>query len=245
MSLRSVDEAIARADDFLARLDGAAAPAGRMQSRPRGRSATRISRRIGNVAIAGAAILAAVFAFALIIGPIGIEGLFLVGVAMLFALIFFSFWPGGREPKRVAYTDQVPTRSVVQQLDGLLARRRTALPPPAARRADAISRQLPLLESRLAEVNPLDPLAQDARRLMGKHLPDLLDRYERVPPEFRHTRDGEGLTVDERLLASLDAAHQALGEIGERLVQQDRDAFETQGRFIESRYKDGGTAGAD
>ena len=31
----------------------------------------------------------------------------------------------------------------------------------------------------------LDPLAQDARRLLGKHLPDLLDRYERVPGEYR------------------------------------------------------------
>jgi hypothetical protein len=49
--------------------------------------------------------------------------------------------------------------------------------------------------------------------------------------------------VDERLVASLDAAHAALGDLGSRLVQQDRDAFETQGRFIESRYKDGGAAG--
>jgi hypothetical protein len=78
---------------------------------------------------------------------------------------------------------------------------------------------------------------------MGKHLPELIERYERVPPEYRHQRDGEGLTVDERLVASLDAAREALDDLGSRLVQQDRDAFETQGRFIESRYKDGGAAG--
>jgi hypothetical protein len=62
-----------------------------------------------------------------------------------------------------------------------------------------------------------------------------------VPAEFRHQRDGEGLSVDERLVASLDAAREALGDLGAKLVQGDRDAFETQGRFIESRYKDGGT----
>jgi hypothetical protein len=117
------------------------------------------------------------------------------------------------------------------------------LPAPAVQRADAIGAQLPLLESRLAEVDPLDPLAQDARRLMGKHLPELIERYERIPAAYRHQQDGEGLTADQRLVASLDAARQALGDIGDKLVQSDRQAFETQGRFIESRYKEDGPGG--
>jgi ElaB/YqjD/DUF883 family membrane-anchored ribosome-binding protein len=73
---------------------------------------------------------------------------------------------------------------------------------------------------------------------MGKHLPELIDRYERIPADYRQQTDGEGLTADQRLVASLDAARQALGEIGDKLVQGDRQAFETQGRFIESRYRD-------
>jgi hypothetical protein len=154
----------------------------------------------------------------------------------LFVLIFFSVRP--IEEKRLTYSEQMPARAVVQQLDSMLARRRTALPAPAARRVDAISQQLPLLESRLAEVDPLDPLAQDARRLMGKHLPELIERYERIPTAHRHQPDGEGLTADQRLVASLDAAREALDDIGTRLTHADRLAFETQGRFIESRYKD-------
>jgi hypothetical protein len=79
---------------------------------------------------------------------------------------------------------------------------------------------------------------------MGKHLPDLIERYERVPAAHRAQRDGEGLTVDERLVSSLDAAKTALDEIGAKLVNADRQAFETQGRFLESRYKDpGGISG--
>jgi hypothetical protein len=88
-------------------------------------------------------------------------------------------------------------------------------------------------------VNELDPLAQDAKRLMGKHLPDLIERYERVPAAYRSEKDGEGLSVDERLVSGLDAARQALDDIGARLVREDVDAFQTQGRFIETRYKDG------
>ncbi len=232
-----VNEAIARFDELSARLDGHTPAARAAARRNIGRSARAIGRRVANIGVAIAILIAATIGFGLFVGPIGWTGLFLVAVAILFVLIFFSVWPS--EPKQVAYNEQLPTRTVIQQLDSLLVRRRAALPAPAARRIDAISQQLPLLESRLGEIDALDPLAQDARRLMGKHLPELFERYERVPAEYRQQRDGEGMTVDERLVSSLDAAKAALDDIGVRLARGDLSAFETQGRFIESRYKDG------
>ncbi len=240
---RSVDEAIARFDDLVARLDGKTPAARAATRRNIGPTARRFGRRLANIAIALAALIVATIGFGLFVGPIGWNGLFILAVAMLFVLIFFSVWPG--EPKRVQYSDQLPNRQLVRQLDGMLVDRREALPPPAVRRLDAISEQLPLLESRLAEVDALDPLAQDARRLMGKHLPELIERYERVPAAYRHERDAEGLTVDERLVAGLDAARYALNEIGSKLAREDLDAFATQGRFIESRYKDGAAFGGE
>ena len=236
---RSVDQAIARFDDLVTRLDGKA-PGGRdALRRDYGRTARSMGKRLATIGMAIGALIVATIGFGLIVGPIGWTGLFIVSLAILAILVFFSLRPMDAEPKRVEYSDQVSTKTVVQQLDSMLSRRRTALPAPASLRVDAISQQLPLLESRLAEVDALDPLAQDARRLMGKHLPDLIDRYERVPAQYRSERDGEGLTVDERLVAGLDAAREALKDIGARLSKQDIDAFETQGRFIESRYKDG------
>ena len=38
---------------------------------------------------------------------------------------------------------------------------------------------------------------------MGKHLPELIERYERIPPAYRNERDGAGLTVEQRLVAGL------------------------------------------
>ena len=101
-----------------------------------------------------------------------------------------------------------------------------------------------MLESQLADMAVLDPLAQDARRL-GRHLPDLIDRYERVPAEYRAERDGEGLNVDERLVQGLDAATGAIDELGRKLARDDVDAFQTQGRFIEDRYREDGPIGAN
>jgi hypothetical protein len=234
MAPRSVDEAIARLDGY-----GPAAARRRYYGRALGTAV----RRVANMGMAIGLLIVATVGFGLVVGPIGWTGLFLVGLATLAILLLFSFWPS--EPKRVAYNEQLPTGTVVRQLESVLVRGRRALPAPAAQRADAIGAQLPLLESRLSDIDPLDPLAQDARRLMGKHLPELIERYERIPAAYRHEPDGEGLTADQRLVQSLDAARQALGEIGDRLVQGDRQAFETQGRFIESRYREGGGDGGD
>ena len=232
----SVDQAIARFDEVVARWDGRTPEAIGARRRHYGRSAAALGRRLATMAMAIGALIVATIAFGLIVGPIGMTGLFLVVLAALAILLTFTVWPS--VPKRVPYSEQLPTRAVVQQLESLLVRERAALPAPAARQIDAISAQLPLLESRLGELDPLDPLAQDARRLMGKHLPELLDRYESVPAAYRRERDGEGLSVDERLAASLGAANEALGEIGSKIARQSRDAFDAQGRFIESRYKD-------
>jgi hypothetical protein len=237
---RGVDDAIARFDEAVARWDGRTPEAVGARRRHYSRSAAALGRRLATMGMAIAALIVMTIGFGLAVGPIGWGGLFVVSFAILAIMILFAVWPAG-ERKRAEYSEQMPTKAVVRQLESLLVAERPALPPPAARQADAITKQLPLLESRLSSLEPLDPLAQDARRLMGKHLPELIERYERVPTAYRHERDGEGLTVDERLAASLRAANEALDDIGSRLARQDRDAFETQGRFIESRYKDPST----
>lgn len=230
-----VNKAIARFDEVMGRLDRTDS-ARDARARDISRGTAAYAQRAANIGLVLAILIGATIAFGLIVGPIGFGGLFLVISLMVLAILVFSFWGGGEKPI-VDYKEDMPNRAVVQRLDSLLVQKRAALPAPAAREIDAISRQLPLLESRLAETAVLDPLAQDARRLMGKHLPELIARYERVPSTYRAERDGEGLTVDERLVQGLGAAKTALDDLGRRLAHEDLDAFETQGRFIESRYK--------
>ena len=74
---------------------------------------------------------------------------------------------------------------MVQRFDSYLYRQRAALPAPARAEIDAISRILPSLKQTLERVDDLNPDAQDARRLMSKHLPGLIDRYVNVPPAYR------------------------------------------------------------
>ena len=142
--------------------------------------------------------------------------------------------PGERTAKAPAA--DLPNGQMVQRFDSYLYRSRAVLPAPARSEIDAISARLPSLKRSLERVDTLDPKAQDARRLMSIHLPGLIDRYLNVPPEFRRQADGEGLTVDQRLVEGLSAARTALDEISQDLARNDLNAFETQGRFIKSRY---------
>jgi hypothetical protein len=169
--------------------------------------------------------------------PIGMFGfLAAVGLAIGIAALL-ALTPTAPSTIAPPSTD-LPNAEMVQRFDSYLYRSRRALPAPAQAEIDQIGALLPSLKQTLDRLDPLDPNAQDARRLMSLHLPGLIDRYAHVPPAFRGEQDGEGKSVDERLVEGLAASRTALHEIGEKIARADIAALETQGRFIQSRYGD-------
>jgi len=228
-----VQRALARFDRVTRSLDERDGPARAAARRERQRLNRDLSHRIARVGVAIGVVSVLTIVVGLII-PIGMFGfLAAVGLAIGIAALLV-FMPGEDSPK--APTADLPNGQMVQRFDSYLYRMRAALPAPARAEIDAISQKLPALKQSLERVEPIDPKAQDARRLMSIHLPGLIDRYLNVPAEFRAQADGEGLTVDQRLVEGLAAARTAIDEISQDLAQGDLNAFETQGRFIKSRY---------
>ena len=171
-----------------------------------------------------------------LITPIGMFGfLAAVGLAIGVAALL-GFMPSGKGNADGAGQGPAERRrwSSVRFLP--LPRSGPPCPRPHARKSTLSARILPSLKQTLERVNDLDPDAQDARRLMSMHLPGLIDRYVNVPPAYRGQKDGEDVTVDERLVEGLAAGREALTEVSEKLARTDVAAFETQGRFIKSRY---------
>jgi hypothetical protein len=204
------------------------------------RERNRSLGRYGKAATTAGIAVLGVCLMTIIIGmvvPIGMFG-FLAAVGIALVL-------GGYILFHTASQDDAPLPKVetslangpmVDRFDSYLFKSRRALPAPAQRVIDQISQELPTLKQTLERVDAMDPAAQDARRLMSVHLPGLMERYANVPAAYRRDPDAEGKSVDDRLVDSLDASRAAIGEISERLARQDLDAFQTQGRFIESRY---------
>ena len=228
-----VERALARFDRVTRALDERDGAAREAAKRERQRLNRDFGRRAARVGVAIGIVSIATIVIGLIV-PIGLFGfLAAIGLAIGIAALL-AFTPGETAAK--APTADLPNGQMVQRFDSYLYLTRASLPAPARVEVDAISGQLPLLRRALERVETLDPKAQDARRLMSLHLPGLIDRYLAVPPEFRRQGDVEGVSVDERLVEGLAAARTALGEISEDLTRGDLAAFETQGRFIKSRY---------
>ena len=193
------------------------------------RTLVRVGVAIGEISIATIVIG--------IIIPIGMFG-FLAAVGLAVGVAALLAVSGGREIAAPNVRADLPNAEMVQRFDSYMFRARRALPAPAQAEVDLLSAQLTPLKQTLERVDQSDPNAQDARRLMSTHLPGLIDRYLHVPGAYRTEQDGEGVSVDQRLVEALAAGRQALTDISEKLARQDLAAFETQGRFIQSRYSD-------
>ena len=239
-----VERAIARFDRVTRQLDQRGGPAQEAARRERQRLNMGLGRTLSKVGIAIGIIWLATIVFGLF-NPIGMWGFFGVLIATI-AVAGILIARGGREAiSAPAPSADLPNGPMVERFDSYLYRVRPALPAPAQAQLDAISAVLPPLKESLERVDTLDPQAQDARRLMSVHLPGLIERYADVPKTYRGEQDGEGKTVDERLVESLAAARGALAEVSEHLARGDLAAFETQGRFIQSRYGEQGIESED
>lgn len=230
-----VERAIARFDRVTRQLDERDGPAREAVRRERQRLNAGFGRTFARVAI----IVGLIWLATIIIGlvqPIGMFG-FLTAVLVTAVVAGLVIARGGRRViSAPAPSTDLPNGAMVERFDSYLYHVRGALPAPAKVELDAMARVLPSLKQTLERVETLDPSAQDARRLMSIHLPGLIERYERVPAAYRQETDGEGKTVDQRLVEGLAAGRSALAEVSEQLARADVAALETQGRFIQSRY---------
>jgi hypothetical protein len=229
-------KAIDHANAIFSRLDerdGAVRDAAR---RERERLNAGLGRALLRVGIAVGVISLATIAIGLIV-PIGMFG-FLAAVGLAIGVAAVLLFSSGREIAAPNVTPDLPNAQMVQRFDSYLFRARRALPAPAQAELDRLSAQLPSLRQTLERIPDLDPNAQDARRLMSVHLPNLIDRYLHVPQVYRGQLDGENISVDDRLVEALAAGRVALNDISEKLARNDMAAFETQGRFIQSRFSE-------
>ena len=229
-----VERAIARFDRVTQQLDQRQGSVRDAARRERQRLNADLARRLKRVGVAIGVISLVTIAIGLFL-PIGMFG-FLAAVGLAIGVAALLALSPSAERIATAPSTDLPNGAMVQRFDSYLYRARGALPAPAQAEIDAISATLPSLRQTLERVDTLDPNAQDARRLMSIHLPGLIDRYVRVPAPFRTEEDGEGKTPDQRLVEALAAGRSALHDISENLARADMAAFETQGRFIKSRY---------
>ncbi len=236
MSTDKFDLVLARADRVMRQIDERDAAVKGAAQRERARLNAGLGRTLKRVAIAVGVISLATIGVGLIL-PIGMFG-FLAAIGLAIAIAAVLIFSGTREIATPNVSPDLANGEMVQRFDSYIFRARRALPAPAQAEIDLLSQRLAPLKETLSRVDQNDPDAQDARRLMSNHLPGLIDRYLHVPSSYRSEYDADGKSVDDRLVDALAAGRTALDDISAKLARNDLAAFETQGRFIETRYKD-------
>lgn len=193
--------------------------------------ATRVTRGM----VTFGAMLAALTVYGWVSGGLGV-GLFLLAILLLpMAGIAGMLLPvGGPDADDI---DKAPPAELPAITEVFLDRQRKQLPRLAAPQLDGIAVQLAALEKQLARVPADHPVAQDIGRLLGSHLPELVDRYTRIPPLQRTGLvEHDGRTPEATVIDGLKAVETELSRASASLAEGDRDGLRVQGKFLEARY---------
>lgn len=221
-------------EDFLRRSLGGASAAREAKKRKAKRAFEEAMRRVRRAGFLFVGIVAALIAWSLFVAPIGlVTWIVALPTALLFALLTL-FWPSRRvreasDPRRPIDLAMLAARAE----DGLIDRRRE-LPGRALPATDRITARLNELQPYLADLDPQSLPAGDARRLIGEHMPRLVDTYLELPPSARAV----GSESSRRFTESLDIVAGELDDLLARVSSERQLSFETQHRFIETRYRE-------
>jgi hypothetical protein len=199
--------------------------------------ATRVTRAGG----AGLATLLGMIVWGFAIGPLGVGGVLLGILLGLVGMVTGMALPVGGSSDDADGLDKLPPAELPARTDAWLDRQRRQLPRTAGPALDAISARLTSLERQLAQVPENHVVAQDVARLLSRHLPELVERYLRVPPEQRAAVvESDGRSLDASLIDGLNAVEKELARASASLAEADRAAVRVQGKFLEAKAQDAG-----
>jgi hypothetical protein len=223
-------------EDFLRRAIGSpglrAAKKRRMQ-----RKMEEFGRRAKRSGILVAVLLVLLFAYAiyaplsLILWAVALPLILLIGGLLMFQPTRHA---RRNETEGRATPDTLPLSDLVVRAEEALLDRCDELPGRALPAADRIMARLRDLQPHLHQLRPDAPLAGDIRRLVGQHLPQLIDSYLALPPATR----AAGSESSRRVTESLDIVAGELDHLLTLGSHERQSDFDTQSRFIESRYKE-------
>lgn len=230
------DSALRRAEEILAR-HGGSREAIAAQKRRVGRAAGELGRRAGRAVAAMSATGIGIAGYGLTVagGLMAVPELLIAGLFAVPAIgagVLMLPTRRGTNPDRLGRT---PLPRLAPEAEDWLLRRRPELPRAACAAADAILARLHELAPQLATLPPTSPEAGEAQRLIGEHLPRLVDAWIAVPPSQRAANP----EVEAQFVGGLRIVAGELGRISSDLARGRLSDLAVEGRFLEARYKEG------
>ena len=224
-----LDSAFQQAEQFLRRhIKTKAVRAA--EKRRRERKARDAARRFGRAAAVAGASGVGIAGYSIAVAPLVGITLAAAGGAAALAAAAAAAWPSrGATGFSGAELAALPGAAEDWLLD-----QRMNLPARAGPALDAILSRLADLQPQLGMIDPNSTLAWDARRLIGDHLPRLIEAYCELPAS---TRD-EDPAFRDHLITGMATLADELGSLCREVSKERLLRFEAHGRFIQSKYRD-------
>jgi hypothetical protein len=203
------------------------------EKRRQERQSREAEARIKRAALVGGASGTAILGVGALAAPVAVPVLAAAagGGALLLA-VGMLFRPSRRRGGEGDFS-QVELAELPGDAEDWLLERREVLPLDCRPQLDRIFQRLGDLQPHLASLAPHSTPAWEARRLLGDHLPRLILAFEALTPTIRE----EDREVAERLRSGLETVADALDALCREVCRNPLMTFETQGRFLESRYR--------
>lgn len=174
--------------------------------------------------------------------PLGTTGVMIALGVMIAALLLIALLPTETKVKSEALA-QTPLTALPLQTEIWLENQRKALPAPAITLVDSIGVKLETLAPQLERLDPQDPAAQDVRRLLSDHLPELVTGYQSIPQPMRR-EERNGRVPEQQLIDGLGVIDAEIARMSEQLASGDLNKLATQNRFLELKYQEAKELGA-
>ncbi|WP_232842927.1 hypothetical protein [Allopontixanthobacter confluentis] len=191
-------------------------------------------RKVKRIVMAIGAIVIAAMMAGLIIDGIGFAGVMVTFFAILAAIAAFTVFPKMKVPNRADLT-KGDVAQMVGRTELWLEAQRPALPPPAITMVDQIGVQLDALGLQLKTIDQNHPAAREVRKLVGEHLPEMVDSYRKVPTQLRgETR--AGATPDQQLTEGLGRISAEIDSVTRQLADGALDDLAIKHRYLDYKY---------
>lgn len=190
--------------------------------------------KVSKAAVAVGAVLIGAGIVGAIIDGIGFWGVMITGIVGAAAAYMLLRYPDMPMPTTESLR-QTDLGTLAGKTEIWLEAQRPALPAPAISVMQDIGVRLDQLAPQLQTLDENDPAAREVRKLVGEHLPELVNGYKRIPETLKRKEHG-GKTPEQQLVDGLKLIDREIETMTGQISRGELDKLATRGRYLELKY---------
>jgi hypothetical protein len=190
--------------------------------------------KLSKAALAVGVVLIGAGVVGAIIDGIGFWGVMITGLLGAAAAYVMLRYPEMPMPTTESLR-QTDLATLAGKTEIWLEAQRPALPAPAITVMQDIGTRLDQLAPQLQTLDENDPAAREVRKLVGEHLPELVNGYKRIPDSLKRKEHG-GKTPEQQLVDGLKLIDREIETMTGQIARGELDKLAVRGRYLQIRY---------